>query len=570
MPPTTTTKITTRRRGQQGPGGIRGGKLDRDDNRSKSDIEDENAGQNVTRILGIVAIFVILLIGYRGVLMNNNNSLQEDEDNNVAIINEDSNTNTIINKDDSNNNNNIDDNSNNKQVMMESYPVELLRDDNGTRSVKDIEADDESVKEEELLEKQSAKAYQEELQQQHKQQQQHTIIPPNPDQELKQQQTKQSKSSSSNSDDDSDDSDNDNPKQHQQHQQTSSSTPNPKKRVPSLGNLLFEDGLLYEQASTIELHPEAGQPFKGMWDLLTSHEEYYKKNPHKRYVPRLGETISRQTFHRVFRITSTPVIMSFDHARALGFLTQQQTMEELREKHPYDPEKDSSLTYNPSSGRKTKLDLGPAVYAISKDAKLEKIGVGVRNFPRNLQLSSKNMASLQVSRPPYIQKKRFQPASMWFGTSSSPTKFHHDCCDNFVMMIAGTKRWFLAPVTDWRRLQPIRCEGDHQSLCWATVAYPPKPKDDREKKIVESLNSVVIDLHPGEMLYLPAGWFHYIDNLGPTVMLNHWTFGCENVGMQLEQDPSRKDRSDFRNCPAAATAERLWREKEDKNCPVCT
>ena len=65
------------------------------------------------------------------------------------------------------------------------------------------------------------------------------------------------------------------------------------------------------------------------------------------------------------------------------------------------------------------------------DAKLEKIAVGgcflmlcladrltfsipgVRNFPRNLHMSSRNLASMGVSRPPYIQTQRFQAASAW-------------------------------------------------------------------------------------------------------------------------------------------------------------
>jgi hypothetical protein len=99
------------------------------------------------------------------------------------------------------------------------------------------------------------------------------------------------------------------------------------------------------------------------------------------------------------------------------------------------------VTYNNSKYSLTKAnpDWGPAIYAIAQDSELEKIAVGVRNFPRNLHMSSANLAQMGVSRPPYIQKSRFQSASAWFGTSTSDTKLHHDCCDNFVMEVVGTK-----------------------------------------------------------------------------------------------------------------------------------
>lgn len=516
--------MPTPRRRPVGPGS-RGKTKDGDelDARSKSEAaEDETAGRGVTRVLATVALVVVAIIGYRSwsasysaVSTTNMNPTPKTPEEEAAEI-------LVVERDEA------------ALGINAEYPVAVLRDDNGTRSVKETEDETEAVRREEAKEEKTAHEYQDRLKERGEAVMMKT---------------------------------------------TASAPRSSPKRVASLGNLLFHDGAEYEAAPEIVLPPEAGQPFKGMWDLLVFHEELYKRIPHKRHVPRLAETISRRTFHQVFRVTSTPVIMSFEHVRALGFLTKAETVEELMKKHPYDPNSAAiaanidaeavaagatTASYSSNSGRKTKLDLGPALYAISKDAKLEKIATGVRNFPRNLQLSSKNLATLDVSRPPFIQKKRFQPASMWFGTSTSDTKFHHDCCDNFVMMVAGTKRWFLAPVTDWRTLRPIRCEGDHQSLCWASLPYPnAKDLDERQTKILRQLNSVIIDLAPGEMLYLPAGWWHHIQNLGPTVMLNHWTFGCENVGAALEVDPSRHDRADFKSCPAAATAERVWREKMD-------
>mmetsp|Transcript_33038 Transcript_33038/g.52997 ORF Transcript_33038/g.52997 Transcript_33038/m.52997 type:complete len:108 (-) Transcript_33038:709-1032(-) len=70
----------------------------------------------------------------------------------------------------------------------------------------------------------------------------------------------------------------------------------------------------------------------------------------------------------------------------------------------------------------------------------------------------------------------------------------------------------------------------------------------RDAEMKNKLNAVGIELKAGEMLYLPAGWWHHIENLGPTVMVNFWTLGCENIHVALDNDPNRSIRSDFNNC----------------------
>lgn len=72
-------------------------------------------------------------------------------------------------------------------------------------------------------------------------------------------------------------------------------------------------------------------------------------------------------------------------------------------------------------------------------------------------------------------------------------------------------------MTDWRVLRPIRCEGDHQSLCWAAIPYPnSRNLTEEQREVLSRVNSVIVDLQPGETLYLPAGWWHHIENLTPT------------------------------------------------------
>ena len=102
---------------------------------------------------------------------------------------------------------------------------------------------------------------------------------------------------------------------------------------------------------------------------------------------------------------------------------------------------------------------------------------------------------------------------------------HWICSDNFITMIAGTKRITLSPPTDFHLLKP-RCVGRNKGLCYANIPEPNRPEVD-----TSYFNKLIVDVKPGEILYVPAGWFHHIENLGPTVMANMWSFGQETCAV---------------------------------------
>ncbi|CAK8998814.1 Bifunctional arginine demethylase and lysyl-hydroxylase JMJD6, partial [Durusdinium trenchii] len=198
-------------------------------------------------------------------------------------------------------------------------------------------------------------------------------------------------------------------------------------RVKQLGNLLFKDGAMYEAASnlSVPINLLRDAEYNHLWYLQKMHDQFFQSFKHKRYIPRLDQPISRLEFHQLFRQTSTPVIIPFKHMRHLGFLTKGWTLDKLRERFPYSPTPGSKrLHYNAKSGLNAKntLDLGPALYELSKDAKLAK-GTGTqRNFPRNLMLRPKYLAMLNISYPPFVPKRRFQVPTLWMGTSSADTE----------------------------------------------------------------------------------------------------------------------------------------------------
>lgn len=89
------------------------------------------------------------------------------------------------------------------------------------------------------------------------------------------------------------------------------------------------------------------------------------------------------------------------------------------------------------------------------------------------------------------------------------------------MMVMGTKIWTVSPPSEARILHP-KCAG---GLCWVKALEHPDEHATTESTIAlrDKLQRHTFELRPGEMLYLPCGWFHHVENKDPTVMVNWWT-----------------------------------------------
>lgn len=285
-------------------------------------------------------------------------------------------------------------------------------------------------------------------------------------------------------------------------------------------------------------------PRKNLWWGLKEYEDQYRKNPIKNIIPRLKRNVQLtvEEFHNRFRKQAQPVVFNFENLRDLGFKTQNYSIAELKLMFPFDESKSMTkvrkqFVANGIRRADEELDLGPGLVAIERDEELSKKGK-LRSFPRNLKVKLDAIEKLNIERPPLLKdednKDLWQLPTIWMGTSSSDTRLHHDCCDNFVMMITGTKRFTLAPTSDWRILKP-NCVGKLKSLCWANINDPnerlPGVNKNKARAALQYMNKFVVDVQPGDVLYMPAGWFHHIQNLGPTLMVNWWTKGSETCGL---------------------------------------
>src|SRR5471032_3367421 len=107
----------------------------------------------------------------------------------------------------------------------------------------------------------------------------------------------------------------------------------------------------------------------------------------------------------------------------------------------------------------------------------------------------------------------------WFGPAGTITPFHHDLTNNFMIQIAGRKRVRLIAPCDTPKLY-------NQRHCFT-------PVDGRNidlQRFPMMADVPVIDcvLEPGEILFLPVGWWHFVEALEISVTVSSTHFRWPN------------------------------------------
>ena len=112
--------------------------------------------------------------------------------------------------------------------------------------------------------------------------------------------------------------------------------------------------------------------------------------------------------------------------------------------------------------------------------------------------------------------------SLRIGNAGTFTQGHFDSKDNFAYQIIGRKRWKIYPPSDYDKLYFTKAEG---KLEWS-AALNIKSKPDLDKyPLLADTKPLEFTLSEGEVLYLPRGWTHVVENLTPAVMINVWRKG---------------------------------------------
>ena len=117
--------------------------------------------------------------------------------------------------------------------------------------------------------------------------------------------------------------------------------------------------------------------------------------------------------------------------------------------------------------------------------------------------------------PAYFDK--IGPPRYWLGPAGTVTPLHCDYDDNLFAQIWGSKRIILAPPHHDEFLYP----REANAILFGSPFDPEAPDYERfplarEATMIECL------VEPGDMLYVPAGWYHQVRSLAFSLSSNRW------------------------------------------------
>lgn len=120
--------------------------------------------------------------------------------------------------------------------------------------------------------------------------------------------------------------------------------------------------------------------------------------------------------------------------------------------------------------------------------------------------------------PGYFDK--MGPPRFWIGPARTVTPLHSDYDDNIFAQLWGSKRIFLAP-------------PHHDAFLYTTEANPvlfgspfdPEAPDFDRFPLARQAALVEVIVHPGDLLYVPAGWYHQVRALTFSLSSNRWARG---------------------------------------------
>ncbi|HEV8703220.1 MAG TPA: cupin-like domain-containing protein [Candidatus Polarisedimenticolia bacterium] len=116
------------------------------------------------------------------------------------------------------------------------------------------------------------------------------------------------------------------------------------------------------------------------------------------------------------------------------------------------------------------------------------------------------------------RRMRLEP-SLWIGPAGAVTTLHFDSTHNLFVQIFGTKKVLLVPPEE-SDLVYYPCAAFGPNLHFSPVEAE-RPDPVRHPRFLRaSLRELVV--RPGEILFIPAAWWHYLRALEPSISLNFW------------------------------------------------
>lgn len=119
--------------------------------------------------------------------------------------------------------------------------------------------------------------------------------------------------------------------------------------------------------------------------------------------------------------------------------------------------------------------------------------------------------------------------SGWIGPAGTVTGYHIDWADNLFAQIYGRKRFFLVSPDQSKNMYPSSKFDYGSTLSEVDVLNYDTSRHPNFLRV----KAVTTTLSPGEMLFIPRGWWHCVQSLDKSISVNN--FGVDRKGLWIDE-----------------------------------
>mmetsp|Transcript_19518 Transcript_19518/g.31279 ORF Transcript_19518/g.31279 Transcript_19518/m.31279 type:complete len:328 (-) Transcript_19518:2973-3956(-) len=142
----------------------------------------------------------------------------------------------------------------------------------------------------------------------------------------------------------------------------------------------------------------------------------------------------------------------------------------------------------------------------------------------NNKLTPDLMRAYQFKYPKWVTRSLLQRPSMWMGPYGSFSGLHvdHSNLGNMAFQTLGQKKWYFFPP----KATPFMYGRRRGIVIWSLVNDPSKYGFGRREKFPEFkyalCEGLEVTVNEHELLYNPPEWWHAVQNIDSSLMINFW------------------------------------------------
>ena len=128
--------------------------------------------------------------------------------------------------------------------------------------------------------------------------------------------------------------------------------------------------------------------------------------------------------------------------------------------------------------------------------------------------------ALRADAPPpsYLEAVTVQNAKLWIGPAGMVSSLHRDLADNLHAQVSGRKRFTLVAPQQSACVYPNSFFDGVPNGCGVDVESPDYARFPRFR----AAELLVAELDPGDVIYIPRGWWHHVRTLELSMSVNFW------------------------------------------------